>query len=166
MSAEIVEQPPSNMEGEHVALSIADIVKARMNAARVTKRVREEIQHRKNLDYLRHQSKTGDLSIKNLKYEPKVSERFLEEWLDFPRQERWVWYNQMLLAIRWLTWTNKALAGLDPRSTTIRERLCNSISVIGTAAGLFLVLAVAGFLQPPGNCFLLLFMSSLFIPSS
>jgi hypothetical protein len=119
----------------------------------------------KNLDNLRLKTQS-DLYPKGFVYKPKVSEKFLEEWLNFPTFHGNVWVSYMKLSSVWLLWTNKAMAGLDPSSSTIRERLCNQISALGTAAGLFLVIAVAGFLAPPGiyknkfNSFILTFFFS------
>eukprot|EP01032_Pedospumella_encystans_P015700 gene15700-17943_t len=83
-------------------------------------------------------------------FNPKVSEDFLESWLDFPVDENFsIIFNSFKMWMTWLIWTNKSMAGLDPGDTTIRARVTSQISVIGTAAGLFLVIAIAGFLVPP-----------------
>jgi hypothetical protein len=130
--------------------SIYDVVQLKIKANRFTKKVKEEEKRRTNLQVLR--SKSSSTLAKPLKYKPKVSEIFFEEWLNFPRSlDNNVVLNSFLLLFTWLLWINKSLASMDPRSTTIRERLCNTLSNIGTAAGLFLVLSVAGFLQPPGK---------------
>lgn len=85
-------------------------------------------------------------------YKPKVSESFLEGWLDFPvDQDVFVLFNSFKMWMVWLVWTNKSMAGLDPSDSSIRARVCSQISVLGTAAGLFLVIAIAGFLVPPGK---------------
>jgi hypothetical protein len=85
-------------------------------------------------------------------YKPAVSEKFLEEWLDFPTDcNKHAFWNCMRLPYIWLLHTTKAMAGLDPSSNTIRERLSNQSSILGTAAGLFLVIAVAGYLAPPSK---------------
>jgi len=83
-------------------------------------------------------------------YKPQKSECFLENWLDFPVNDK---RNEVFYSIRlwlvWLLWTNKGMAGLDPSDPTIRSRIGAQLTVLGSAAGLFLVIAVAGFLQPP-----------------
>lgn len=89
-------------------------------------------------------------STAHVAYKPTVSEDFLTAWLDFPIGKSQM-LGIMLFPLRWMLWTNCSLASLSPTDPTIRERLCNSISVLGTAAGLFLVLAVAGLLEPPGR---------------
>jgi hypothetical protein len=83
-------------------------------------------------------------------FNPKVSESFLENWLDFPvGKNTSVLFNSFRMWVIWLIWTNKSMAGLDPSDTTIRSRVASQLSVLGTAAGLFLVIAIAGFLVPP-----------------
>lgn len=84
-------------------------------------------------------------------YKPKVSESFLEEWLDFPvDNSNFVPFSMAKMFGTWLLWNNKGMAGLDPNDASIRARITSQISVLGTAAGLFLVIAIAGLLVPPG----------------
>lgn len=152
-----MDEDPSLVDGGGPGLptmSIYDIVQARVGARRVANRVRANIKNQSNLAFLRDKSR----SSKGLydKYIPKVSETFLEEWLDFPHEENVpVMYNSFMLVFRWLSWTNKGIASLHPSNTTIRERLCASVNVLGMAAGLFLVLAAAGFLVPPSKYYFL-----------
>ena len=101
-----------------------------------------------NIDKLK--TKSLRAMPEEFQFNPKVSEDFLESWLDFPVDESFsVVYNSLKMWLTWLIWTNKSMAGLDPGDTTIRSRVTSQISVIGTAAGLFLVIAIAGFLVPP-----------------
>jgi hypothetical protein len=65
-------------------------------------------------------------------------------------ESKFILLNNLVLPYRWLLWTSKNLIGLDPKDPTFRERLASSINVLGTAAGLFLVIAVATLLAPPG----------------
>lgn len=103
------------------------------------------------MHYIKELSRTKLLS-KTDQYEPKVSERFLEEWLDFPRhQQHFVLFNTIYLLTRWLLWTNKSIASLDPSNPSIRDRLSNTIAQLSMASGLFLVMAVACFTFPPGK---------------
>jgi hypothetical protein len=85
-------------------------------------------------------------------YKPKVSQTFLQDWLDYP-VDRHVhsFFNSFVMWIVYLQWTNKGMAGLDPLDSTIRSRVCNQLQVLGTVASLFLVIAVASFLVPPGS---------------
>jgi hypothetical protein len=106
----------------------------------------------KNIHNLREKS-FSKVYPKGFVYKPKVSEKFLEEWLDFPTEHGNVLLNCLCLPFVWLLKTNKAMAGLDPSSDTIRERVSNQSSILGTAAGLFLVIAVAGYLAPPSKFF-------------
>jgi len=103
---------------------------------------------KKNIHNIREKTRSNAYP-KGFVYKPKVSEQFLEEWLDFPTDRTWVLLNVLTLPFIWLLHTNKAMAGLDPTTKTIRERMCNQTSILGTVAGLFLVCAIAGFLQPP-----------------
>lgn len=130
--------------------SLFDLVATRINATKFTKHIRKNIEKKKNMAYIRELSKANLLS-KGEKYEPKVSEKFLEEWLDFPRNtgNNWVLLNTFTLMTKWLLWTNKSIASLDPASPSIRDRLSNTISVLSTACGLFLVMAFAAFVVPP-----------------
>lgn len=106
----------------------------------------------KNIHNLREKT-LSNVYPKGFVYKPKVSEKFLEEWLDFPTDNnKYAFLNCMRLPYIWLLYTTKAMAGLDPTSNTIRERLSNQSSILGTAAGLFLVIAVAGYLTPPSKC--------------
>jgi hypothetical protein len=107
----------------------------------------------KNIHNLREKT-LSQVYPKGFIYKPKVSERFLETWLDFPTEHGSVLLNIMALPAVWLLKTNNAMAGLDPDSSSIRERLSNQAAILGTAAGLFLVIAVAGYLTPPStqNC--------------
>jgi len=85
-------------------------------------------------------------------YKPKVSQGYLEEWLDFPVDNKaFVPFSMVKMFGTWLLWNSKSMAGLDPNDTTIRERVTSQVSVLGTAAGLFLVVAIAGFLVPPSK---------------
>jgi hypothetical protein len=58
--------------------------------------------------------------------------------------------NNLVLPYRWLLWTSQNLIGLDPKDGSLRERLSNSVNILGTAAGLFLVIAATALLTPPG----------------
>jgi hypothetical protein len=104
----------------------------------------------KNIDKLKQKS-SRNLSA-DIHYKPKVSQTFLQDWLNYPvdRQVN-VTYQSFALWAVWLRWTNRAIAGLDPVDSTIRARVCNQLQVLGTAASLFLVIAVASFLVPPGR---------------
>jgi hypothetical protein len=103
-----------------------------------------------NIDKIRDQSSRS--LPEEFHYKPKVSESFLEEWLDFPVDRKVsVAFNSIKMWMVWLIWTSKGMAGLDPGDTSIRARVCSQLSVLGTAAGLFLVIAIAGFLVPPGT---------------
>jgi hypothetical protein len=102
-----------------------------------------------NIDKIRGQSSRS--LPEEFHYKPKVSESFLEDWLDFPVDRKvFVLFNTFKMWMVWLVWTSKGMAGLDPGDTSIRARVCSQLSVLGTAAGLFLVIAIAGFLVPPG----------------
>jgi hypothetical protein len=105
----------------------------------------------KNIDKLKQKS-TRNLGAEEIHYKPKVSQTFLQNWLDYPvDREVNVVVNSFLLLTVWLRWTNRAMAGLDPLDKTIRARVCNQLQVLGTASSLFLVISVASFLVPPGN---------------
>jgi len=85
-------------------------------------------------------------------YKPRVSENFLEEWLDFPVDEKFfVPFSMAKMWGTWLLWNTKSMAGLDPCDRSIRSRVTNQVTVLGTAGGLFLVVAIAGYLVPPGT---------------
>lgn len=142
---EKTEKPPSNPS------SFFEIVNARIRATRATKRIRKKIAMKGNMQYIRKLSKANMLSHGE-KYDPKVSERFLEEWLDFPRDlNNFVLLNTITLMTKWLLWTNKSIASLDPASPSIRDRLSNTIAQLSTASGLILVMSVACFTIPPGT---------------
>lgn len=132
--------------------SLYEVVKTRVTAKRVAEKIKDNAAKKSNLAVLRNRALSQKNSSHSL-YEPKVSESFLGDWLDFPRTHQNVYLGTLSLLARWLLWNNKSLASMDPTSTTIRERLSNSVSVIGTQSGLFLVLACAGFLVPPGIIF-------------
>lgn len=103
-----------------------------------------------NIDKIK--SKVGRAMPAEFHYKPKVSQNFLGDWLDFPVDRKVsVLFNCAMMWLVWLLWTNKAMAGLDPGDTSIRARVCSQLSVLGTAAGLMLVIAMAGFLVPPGS---------------
>ena len=70
--------------------------------------------------------------------------------LDFPTDSKLTLFNNLVLPYRWLLWTSQNLIGLEPKDESLRERLTSSMNVLGTAAGLFLVIAVAALLNPPG----------------
>jgi hypothetical protein len=104
-----------------------------------------------NIDKMR-QSTAQHTKAEEFHYKPKVSQSFLKGWLNYPVDRRFsVVANSYYMWMVWLQWTNKGMAGLDPLDTSIRSRVCNQLSIQGTAAGLFLVIAVAGFLVPPGT---------------
>ncbi|RYH19502.1 hypothetical protein EON65_26010 [archaeon] len=128
--------------------SLIDIVRAQVFARKVKKRAKDVVHG--NIANLKEKTKSN-LFPKDFKYKPLITEDFLRCWLDFPVKHRNVPLNLILIPFKWLLWTNKSMAGLEPTDTTIRERLCNSISVLGTAAGLFLVISVQGLLTPPGK---------------
>lgn len=150
LEMETDEQPTPDTNNGHPKASIFDVVNARIRANRVTRRVRSKLEKNRNMHYIRQLSRAKLLS-KTDRYEPKVSERFLEEWLDFPRHNNhFVLFNTVRLMTRWLLWTNKSIASLDPSNPSIRDRLSNTIAQLSTASGLFLVMAVACFTIPPG----------------
>lgn len=126
-------------------ISIADVVNAKVTARKAIRRASVGGQTSRNLENLKQQV---DEEEEDFHYSPLVSEEFLREWLNFPIN-RSVYVGVPMLPLRWMIWTNKSMAGLEPTDSTIRERVCNSISVLGTAAGLFLVIAVSALLQPP-----------------
>lgn len=131
--------------------SIFDIANAKIHTNRLARRVRSKQESNRNMHYIRQLSRAKLLSKGDL-YEPKVSEHFLEEWLDFPRhQHHFVLFNTVRLLTRWLLWTNKSIASLDPSNPSIRDRLSNTIAQLSMASGLFLVMAVACFTFPPGT---------------
>jgi hypothetical protein len=104
-----------------------------------------------NIDKMR-QSPTRHTKAEEFHYKPKVSQSFLKAWLNYPVDRHFsVIANSYYMWLVWLQWTNKGMAGLDPLDTSIRARVCNQLSIQGTAAGLFLVIAVAGYLVPPGR---------------
>src|SRR5690348_1848298 len=87
---------------------------------------------RKNIYNIREKTKSQAYP-KGFVYKPNVSEKFLEHWLDFPSERKSSWFvvlNILKLPAIWLLYTNKSMAGLDPTSTTIRERLSNQASVL------------------------------------
>ena len=84
-------------------------------------------------------------------YSQKLSENVLEEWLDFPIESHFTLLKILILPMRWLVWTSKNLIGLDPADKTLRDRIASSINNLGTTAGLFLVIAIAALLDPPGS---------------
>eukprot|EP01031_Cornospumella_fuschlensis_P030559 gene30559-36932_t len=128
------------------SFSLVDIVRAQVFAQKVKKKAKDAVHG--NIANLKEKTKSN-LFPKDFKYKPLITEDFLRTWLDFPVKYRNVPLNLFLVPLRWLVWTNRSMAGLEPTDSTIRERLCNSISVLGTAAGLFLVIAVEGLLSPP-----------------
>jgi hypothetical protein len=111
-----------------------------------------------NIEKMRQQSLLH-LTSEDVRYKPKVSQSFLQDWLDYPvdRQVN-IAYNSFALWTVWLCWTNRAIAGLDPVDNSIRARVCNQLQVLGTAASLFLVIAVASFLVPLGQCWVALIL--------
>ena len=82
-----------------------------------------------------------------------IRESLRKKWLDFPVKKNVnVVLNSLILWQSWLLWTNKAMAGLDAAENhSIRSRVTSQLNVLGTVSGLFLVIAVAGFLVPPGK---------------
>jgi len=109
---------------------------------------------KKNADQRSNLNKLKTQSLRKMpeefQFNPKVSEGFLESWLDFPvDRDNNLIVNSFVMWATWLIWTNRSMAGLDPGDTSIRSRIVSQISVLGTAAGLFLVIAIAGFLVPP-----------------
>ena len=104
----------------------------------------------KNIARIRDRSTRA--SPHDFQYKPRVSEGFLEDWLDFPvDSSNFVPFSMAKMWGTWLLWNNKGMAGLDPNDASIRARITSQISVLGTAAGLFLVIAIAGLLVPPGT---------------
>jgi len=82
-------------------------------------------------------------------FEPS-KESTLEKYLDFSTGNSNVLFNSTVYQyIHWLTWTTAATALLNKNDETRRPRISNQLSVLGTSAGLFLVVAIAGFLEPP-----------------
>jgi hypothetical protein len=107
----------------------------------------------KNIDKLKQKS-SRNISAEEVHYKPKVSQTFLQNWLDYPvDQHVHEMYNSFALLTAWLRWTNRAMAGLDPLDKTIRARVCNQLQVLGTTSSLFLVISVASFLVPPSKFF-------------
>lgn len=134
--------------GKHSVLSFGTIVDAKLAARKLSANV--AVKNKKsNIGVLRERRSTSKVSPISTEYKPVKSEKFLSDWLDFPLSSSSPLLGTATLGIRWLLWSNRAMASLHPNDCTIRERLCNSIAVLGSAAGLFLVLAVAGFLGPP-----------------
>jgi hypothetical protein len=84
-------------------------------------------------------------------YKPKVSQTFLQDWLDYPVDRHvHAFFNSFAMWVVYLQWTNKGMAGLDPLDSTIRARVCSQLQILGTVASLFVVIAIASFLDPPG----------------
>lgn len=86
------------------------------------------------------------------KFVPSVGHT-LEDWLSIPQDpgsSSAVFFNSVTLPFKWLLWTSKALAGLPPHQS-LRERLCNQSSSLGSVAGLFLVIAISAFFMPPSK---------------
>lgn len=78
-----------------------------------------------------------------------ATDDLLAKWLNFPIKENFLGYNLFMLSFKWLLWTSRSMISLDPDNNSIRERLSNTISVISTAAGLFLVVAMTCLVTPP-----------------
>jgi hypothetical protein len=101
----------------------------------------------KNIDKLK--STRHMLKEEERNFQPKVSQNFLEDWLNYPVDKKFqVVYNSFNIWFVWLRWTSRGMAGLDPLDSTIRARICNQQSILGNAAGLFLLMSVNGFLTP------------------
>lgn len=106
---------------------------------------RRSADNKKSFDLIANASE----KIEPFTYERNVTKSFLDTWLHFPTKPQHVLFNTLMLQFHWLFWANRSIAALDHGDKTIRDRLASSVSVVGTCAGLFLVLAVAGFLAPP-----------------
>jgi hypothetical protein len=107
----------------------------------------------KNIAKIKTKRKSArNLLAEEFHYKPKVSQSFLQDWLDYPVDRHvHAFVNSFVMWIVYLQWTNKGMAGLDPVDSTIRARVCNQLQVLGTVASLFVVIAVASFLAPPGS---------------
>jgi hypothetical protein len=105
----------------------------------------------RNISRLKEKARNHQIIPETYSYSQTVSESFLEDWLDFPIQASCIFLRNAILPMRWLLWTSNNLIGLDPKDHTLRERIAASINVLGTTAGLFLVISIAAFLQPPGH---------------
>jgi hypothetical protein len=124
--------------------------KAGLSIMGFSRKKRNDPSHKHNIDKIKGLS--SRTMPAEFHYKPKVSQTFLENWLDFPVDRHVsVVLNSFKMWWIWLIWTNKGMAGLDPSDTTVRARICSQVSVLGTAAGLMLVIAVAGLLVPPGT---------------
>jgi hypothetical protein len=105
----------------------------------------------RNISRLKDKARNHQIIPEVYSYSQTVSDSFLEEWLDFPVEASCIFLRNIILPMRWLLWTSNNLIGLDPKDQTLRERIAASINVLGTTAGLFLVISIAAFLQPPGR---------------
>lgn len=107
----------------------------------------------KNIDKLQLKNTNHLLKEEERNYQPKVSENFLEDWLNYPVDKKFqVVYNSFNIWFVWMRWTSRGMASLDPQDSTIRARICNQQAILGNAAGLFLIMSVSGFLTKISEC--------------
>lgn len=102
--------------------------------------------------------------------------RALEEWIDFPSghtSSLTILFNSLILPFKWLLWISKGVAGLT-LTESLRERLRDQSTSLGSVAALYLVITVSAFLTPPGNeiknmsvvnCNLLVFSTKIYFRS-
>ncbi len=84
----------------------------------------------------------------------------LTDWLSFPEHSQHnAILNSITLPFKWLLWTSKGLTGLPPNQN-MRQRMCNQAASLGSVAGLFLVVAISGFLVPPSKYLSLLWTTA------
>jgi hypothetical protein len=94
-------------------------------------------------------------SFAALKFVPKMGHD-LEDYIDLPddhHNSSGIIFNSLTLPFKWVMWTSKSLAGLPPHQS-LRERLCNQSTSLGSVAGLYLVIAISGFFTPPRKFYL------------
>lgn len=83
------------------------------------------------------------------KIKPKPIDAELALWLNFPKKKFNTLFHTLILPINWLSWVDRCSVSLDPLSTDIRQRIISKASILGTTAGLFLVINAEAFLKPP-----------------
>lgn len=89
-------------------------------------------------------------SFAALKFVPKMGHA-LEDYINLPEDHHnssGILFNSLTLPLKWVMWTSKSLAGLPPHQS-LRERLCNQSTSLGSVAGLYLVVAISAFFVPP-----------------
>jgi hypothetical protein len=86
------------------------------------------------------------------KFTPAMGNTF-DDWIRLPTGTEFssgILFNSITLPLKWVVWTTKGLAGLPPHQS-LRERLCNQSSSLGSVAGLYLVIAISAFFLPPSK---------------